>query len=270
LEIEDLEIGEFTDRVLGAERIRLFLDYDGTLAEFAPTPDIIEPEPYLADLVGRLAAHPRILTSVVSGRRLEHVQALLPVDGILMAGTYGVEMRLPDGQALERVSHDLIRPVLEEVKEQWTELLHDRPGYFLEDKYWAVAIHGRHATDGEEEEVLRIGRSQAEATLAELPPQQAELFRILGGYKFVELGPVLANKGKTITYLLEERPWNGALPVFLGDDDKDEEAFEIIRNHGGMSLLVNRVPRKTFAHARVATPQDARRWLEDLLRLYAD
>ena len=91
-----------TERVLAAPRIRLFLDYDGTLAEFAPTPDIIEPDPELADLVTRVAAHPRILASVVSGRRLEHVEELLPVPGILKAGTYGVEMTLPDGTPLTR------------------------------------------------------------------------------------------------------------------------------------------------------------------------
>lgn len=263
-----LTVNEFTKRILAADRIRLFLDYDGTLAEFAPTPDIIEPDPYLADLVSRLANHPRILTSVVSGRRLEHVQQLLPVTGVLMAGSYGVEMILPDGTSSARISHELIRPVLERVKAGWFQLLEGRPGYFLEDKDWTVAIHGRHATDGEEEAVLQTGLSQAQAALARLPQNQAAQFRILGGYKFVELGPFLANKGITITHLLEDRPWPCALPLFLGDDDKDEEAFEIIQQHGGMSLLVNRVPRSTFAEARVETPEDAREWLEFLLAHY--
>ena len=89
-----------------------------------------------------------------------------------------------------------------------------------------------------------------------------------GGYKFVELGPELANKGKTIAYLLDERPWPNALPLFLGDDDKDEEAFEIIKQRNGMALLVNRTSRETHADARVPTPQDARDWLEALLARY--
>ncbi len=257
-----------TEQVLAAPRIRLFLDYDGTLAEFAPTPDIIEPDPELADLVTRVAAHPRILASVVSGRRLEHVEKLLPVPGILKAGTYGVEMTLPDGTPLTRVERAIIRPVLDEVKAGWSALLTGRPGYFLEDKDWAIAIHGRHAQDGEEEEVLQVGQAEAEAKLARLAPEIAEQFRILGGYKFVELGPDLANKGKTIAYLLDERPWPNALPLFLGDDDKDEEAFEIIKQRNGMALLVNRTPRETHADARVPTPQDARDWLEALLARY--
>jgi trehalose-phosphatase len=257
-----------TECVLAAPRIRLFLDYDGTLAEFAPTPDIIEPDPELADLITRVAAHPRILASVVSGRRLEHVEELLPVPGILKAGTYGVEMTLPDGTPLARVDRTIIRPVLDEVKSGWSALLTGRPGYFLEDKDWAIAIHGRHAEDGEEEEVLQTGQAEAQAALARLAPEIAGQFRILGGYKFVELGPNLANKGKTIAYLLDERPWQDALPLFLGDDDKDEEAFEIIKQRNGMALLVNRTPRETHADARVPTPQDARDWLEELLTRY--
>jgi trehalose 6-phosphate phosphatase len=257
----------FTRRILDAPRIRLFLDYDGTLAEFAPTPDIIEPDPELADLVSRVAAHPRILASVVSGRRLEHVEALLPVEGILKAGTYGVEMTLPDGSHLNRVERSVIRPVLDEVKEIWSALLDGRPGYFLEDKDWAIAIHGRHAEDGEESDVLQAGRSEAEAALNQCAPEVAGQFRILGGFKFVELGPELA---KTITYLLEERPWPGALPLFLGDDDKDEEAFEIIKQHDGMALLVNRTPRDTHADVRIDAPQDTRAWLEELLDRYPE
>ena len=158
--------------------------------------------------------------------------------------------------------------MLDEVKAGWSALLTGRPGYFLEDKDWAIAIHGRHAQDGEEEEVLQVGQAEAEAKLARLAPEIAEQFRILGGYKFVELGPDLANKGKTIAYLLDERPWPNALPLFLGDDDKDEEAFEIIKQRNGMALLVNRTPRETHADARVPTPQDARDWLEALLARY--
>ena len=189
-----------------------------------------------------------------------------------MAGTYGVEMTLADGTPLERVDREVIRPVLEEIKAGWAALLEGRPGYFLEDKYWAVGIHARRATDGEEEMVLRVGREQAEAALAKLSAEAVKQFRILGGYKFIEVGPVIANKGKTITYLLEEHPWQEegkeALPLFLGDDDKDEEAFEVIKQHGGMALLVNREPRTTFADTRLNTPQDARDWLEQLLVRY--
>jgi trehalose 6-phosphate phosphatase len=91
------------------------------------------------------------------------------------------------------------------------------------------------------------------------------LFRLLGGHKFLEIGPRLAHKGRTVAYLLDHDPWPGALPVYLGDDDKDEEAFGIIKGRGGIAILVAPEPRESGADFRLDSPQAARRWLETLL-----
>ena len=45
---------EALQRVMDADKLRLFLDYDGTLADFAPTPDEVYPDPELIDLLNRL------------------------------------------------------------------------------------------------------------------------------------------------------------------------------------------------------------------------
>jgi len=250
------------ERIAHAERLWLFLDYDGTLAEFAPTPDHVFPDDQVVDLVTRLARHPRIRVSVVSGRRLAHVRKLLPVPGILLAGTYGVEMQLPNGQELHRVSFDQVRPVLDAVKPGWAGLIDGREGYFLEDKRWALAIHGRHAKDGQADSVLEAGREIAEEALRDVEPG---LFRLLGGYKFLEIGPTLAHKGKTVAYLLDQRPLAGALPLYLGDDDKDEEAFGVIKARGGIAVVVAAEPRASQADLRLESPQATRCWLETLL-----
>jgi trehalose 6-phosphate phosphatase len=91
------------------------------------------------------------------------------------------------------------------------------------------------------------------------------VFRILGGYKFLEVGPILANKGTTINYLLDQYPWDGALSVYIGDDDKDEEAFASITERGGIAILVAKESRNTQAALRLETPQQVRCWLEKLL-----
>ncbi len=61
---------ELNTWVSEAERLWLFLDYDGTLVEFARTPDIITPNPKVIDLLKRLADKNRIRLAIVSGRRL--------------------------------------------------------------------------------------------------------------------------------------------------------------------------------------------------------
>jgi trehalose 6-phosphate phosphatase len=80
-------------RLARASKLWLFLDYDGTLAEFAPTPEHVDPDPDLIELLNRLAGQARLRIAVISGRRLSHVQSLVPVPGVLLAGTYGVELQ---------------------------------------------------------------------------------------------------------------------------------------------------------------------------------
>jgi trehalose 6-phosphate phosphatase len=247
------------ERLAQAERLWLFLDYDGTLADFAPTPDHIHPDPELVNLLTRLAAHARIRLTVISGRRLSHVEALAPVPGILLAGTYGIELRMPTGERINRVAYEDVRPALASIKPRWSQLIDGREGFFLEDKGWSLALHARFANDGEARRVLADARCVATEAAA------SDSFRVLGGHKFLEVGPTLAHKGKTVAYLLAAHPLPGAQLLYLGDDDKDEEAFGVIEVRGGVAIRVAPEPRETRADYRLESPQDVRRWLEILL-----
>ena len=246
-------------------RLRLLLDYDGTLADFAPTPDVVEPDPELVALLRRLARLERIRAAVISGRRLAHVQRLVPVPGILLAGTYGIELQTPDGRRLDRLDYDAIRPALDTIKPHWAGLIggeSPRSGFYLEDKGWSLALHARFAEGPESDRVLAAARRLASAKVDRAMPG---LFRLLGGDRFLEISPQLANKGLTVAHLLTRYPWEGALPIYLGDDDKDEEAFAVIKTHGGIAIVVASEPRETKADLRLASPHATRQWLEQLL-----
>ncbi|GAB4527697.1 MAG: trehalose-phosphatase [Anaerolineae bacterium] len=246
------------ERLAQADRLWFFLDYDGTLADFSPTPEHIDPVPEVVDLLTRLSQHPRLRITIISGRRLSHIQALLPVPGLMLAGTYGIELQTPQGELIERVAYGRIRPTLDALKPGWEQLIAGRDGFFLEDKGWTLALHARFADEEEAERVLDAARRQASE------PAAMGLFRLLGGHKFLEIGPTLAHKGCTVEYVLDRYPWPGALPVYLGDDDKDEEAFGVIRMHGGIAVLVAREPRNTLADCRLESPATVRSWLETL------
>jgi trehalose 6-phosphate phosphatase len=252
---------EIEQRLAEANRLWLFLDYDGTLAEFAPTPEHVNPDPELVDLLTRLAEDPCFRVAVVSGRRLSHVQQLVPVPGILLAGTYGVELRLPGGERVDRSEYDIIRPALDSLKAQWGNLIAGRQGFFLEDKGWALALHARFAAENDTEWVLAEARRAATEAMGAASPG---IFRLLGGHKFLEIGPGLAHKGRTVDDLLDRFPWPGALPLYLGDDDKDEKAFCVVKARGGIAVLVAAQPRDTEADWRLDSPQAARRWMETL------
>lgn len=245
-------------RLRDANRVWLFLDYDGTLADFAPTPDHIEPDPAVLELLNKLKQYEQIRIAVISGRRLRHVKDLLPLEGIMKAGTYGIELQLPSGEQIERIDFEAVRPILEEIKPGWESLLSHREGFFLEDKGWSLAIHAKDAREDESKTVLNRAREIA----VRLP--EIEVFRILGGHKFLEIGPQIANKGNAVEYILEACPWPNAQLVYIGDDDKDEEAFEPIQKNGGIAIVVASPSRDSRADCRLESPSQVHRWLDSL------
>lgn len=241
-------------------RLWLFLDYDGTLADFAPTPDIVLPDAGLIELIARLAKYPDVLRVVImSGRRFSHIQALLPVPGILTAGSYGIEFRTWQGELVRLLDFDTARPFLDQMKNAWLEIIQDQPGFYLEDKGYSLAIHARFADARAAENTLPEARRLARKYI------HPDTFRILEGDRFVEVAPLIADKGQSVSMLLHRFPWPGADIVYVGDDDKDEEAFKVISISQGIAILVAKEPRDTLAQYRLETPQAVRGWLRTLV-----
>lgn len=252
---------ELTQWAREARQLWLFLDYDGTLSDFALSPDDLQPNPEIIKLLERLAQRPDTRVTILSGRRLGHVRQLLPVAGLFLAGTYGIELLEETGQTIYRVEYEEIRPALEAIKPQWAQLIHERPGFFLEDKEWALAIHARFAEDEEASHI--IGQALETATLS-LP---ASHFRILGGHKFLEVAPRLASKKEAVVYLLSRYPLPEARLLYVGDDDKDEEAFPIIQANRGVAVKVvqpSQAGQETTADFFFHSPVETLTWLTEL------
>jgi trehalose 6-phosphate phosphatase len=236
----------------------LFLDYDGTLSDFAPNPDVVEPKPVIVELIKRLSLHPQLRVSVISGRRLDHVKKLVPISGILLAGSYGIEICTQEGEEIYRADFGLIRPVLDWIKPRWKALINGKEGFYLEDKGWSLAIHARFAHIDQALRVLSFARELTNEI------DHKEQFRILGGHKFLEIGPKTAHKGETVRYLLNRYPFHSALPVYIGDDDKDEEAFQVVLAAGGYAIQVASEERSTLASCRLQNPDAVIGWLNTL------
>jgi trehalose-phosphatase len=255
---------ELTQWALASKKLWLFLDYDGTLADFAPTPDHIEPDPHIIQIIKWLVSKPTVHITVLSGRRLEHIRQLLPVPGIFLAGAYGIELLTPAGEALYRAELVTIRHVLEAVKPAWADVIRGRNGFYLEDKGWTLALHARFADGEEAEQVITQARQLLDGLV--------DRFRILGGHKFLEIAPSLASKRDTVTYLLNQYPISGARLLYIGDDDKDEEAFPVIHANGGVAIKVFQPSQRgqpTSADFFFDSPIDTLQWLEELAQLKA-
>ena len=239
-------------------RLWLFLDYDGTLVPILRTPDEAQPDGALLELLGRLAARPRIRTVVLSGRPLSALEEMLPIPGFVRAGIYGVEIDIPGEGIVTRARVETVRRVVEQVRDEWALLVRGRAGFLVEDKGLSVALHARFAYPAESAEVMSLAQ-------AIVTSHATDEFRVIGGDRFLEIAPAAAHKGETVEWLFSHAPLPNAKSIYFGDDDKDEEAFLVIRKHNGIPIVVGPRQPHTAALVRLPSHSDTRQWLEALI-----
>jgi trehalose 6-phosphate phosphatase len=253
---------ELNQWVRVAERLWLFLDYDGTLEDFTRTPKLLKPDSKLIDLIGRLALKSRIRLVILTGRRLQDIQTLLPVDGIFIAATYGIEVVTPQGEKIQRADFTCLRPFLDQLKPVWQEIIDRHKDFYLEDKGWALALHARFASKKETTSVFSTIKQTLDRGLMK------DDYQLNMDQKFLEISPTKANKAKTVAFLLSSFPFPDASVLYVGDDANDAEAFKIVHSSGGAAIAV----AHHFGHIRanggdyvLKSPKATRIWLENLV-----
>ena len=141
-------------------------------------------------------------------------------------------------------------------------ILGSRNGFYLEDKGWTLAIHARFAAENEFNEVIAQARDTLDTKML------AGRFRILEGHRFLEIAPLLASKKETVSYILLHNPLPNARVLYIGDDDKDEEAFPLIHTQHGVAIKVfqpSQTSRPTEADFFFRSPTETLDWLEGLV-----
>ena len=72
-------------------------------------------------------------------------------------------------------------------------------------------------------------------------------------------------KGDALADFMAEAPFEGALPIYIGDDLTDEDAFAAAAAAGGHGILVG-ARRETCATWRLGGVDDVLAWLAEGLR----
>ncbi len=242
-----------------AGHLTLFMDYDGTLVPIAPTPPEAIPDQELLELLGSLALDRSIRTVILSGRPLDELEHMLPVEGLILAGLYGVEMRMGENTVFRQPPRDTSLDRLAQLRNGWVKLAGGLSGFVLEDKGQALALHARWAEPEQARHVLAAARELA----TDLMDVQA--FRILDGDRYIEVAPLSADKGETVAWLLDQFPIERDLPVVFGDDNKDDAAFDAVHRHGGWAIGVDHRYPLPGADVRLESSDEVRRWLRAFL-----
>ena len=214
--------------LVAARRVAVFLDFDGTLSEIVKQPESATLVDGAADALRALAAQCPV--AVVSGRGLEDVRDRINVDGLWFAGSHGFELAAPDGGRHENEAAATALGALATTSELLTRDLSEIPGVVVEHKPFGVAVHYRNADPEVVDDVVaavhRLGHSEG--------------LRVTTGRKVVELRPNIDwDKGTTLERILEHIEVSDStygrdtvLPIYIGDDITDEDAFDAVRFDG--------------------------------------
>jgi trehalose 6-phosphate phosphatase len=233
-----------------------FLDFDGTLAPLVERPDDAVPLPAARRAVERLAE--RLPVAVVSGRDREDVAARLALPNLTYAGSHGFDVAGAPGTGLRFVVGEEAAPRLKAAAAAVTARLAGVDGVGIEPKRATVAVHYRRVAA---ERWPRV-EAAVDAVAA------AHGLRKGAGKRVWELRPDLDwDKGKAVLRLLEEMGLgDDAVPVYVGDDVTDEDAFRALPEQG-VGIRVAGEPVATAAGWSLAGPEEVAEWLERVERV---
>jgi trehalose 6-phosphate phosphatase len=243
----------------------VFFDFDGTLSEIVNDPDSARLADGAADALTALSS--RCPVAILSGRDLADVRQRIGLPGLWYAGSHGFELTGPDGEHHQNAEAAASIPVLAEAAAALADQIGDIPGVALEHKRFGVAVHYRNAARDRVGEVAAAVRSAGQRTG----------LRVTTGREVIELRPdVDWDKGKTLRWVLDyirdNEGSDSLLPVYLGDDITDEDAFDAVADDG-IAILVRHSDdgdRATAAHYALDDPDRVREFTERLARRLAD
>jgi trehalose-phosphatase len=231
---------------LDSRRPAVFLDYDGTLTPIVNRPeDAFLPE-RTRQAVRRLAQ--RCPVGILSGRDLRDLRGMVDLEGIVYAGSHGYEIDAVGRRGELRQGMEFLDS-LDEAEREAGAAVAAIPGARLERKRFSVAVHWREVVEARGAEVERAVR----AVLSRHPD-----LRMGSGKRVFEIQPRLDwDKGRALEWVLEALGLEGAdvLPIYLGDDRTDEDAFRVLRGRG-LSVLVRDEARPTWADYALEGPSE--------------
>ena len=242
----------------------VFYDFDGTLSEIVEDPDSARLVDGAADALTSLSAACPV--AILSGRDLADVRERIGLPGLWYAGSHGFELTGPDGTHHQNPEAAASIPVLAGAAADLADQLGHIPGVVVEHKRFGVAVHYRNAARDRVGEVAAAVRTAGQRTA----------LRVTTGREVIELRPNIDwDKGKTLHWVLDYiRDNEGAgplLPIYLGDDITDEDAFDAV-DDDGIAILVRHSDdgdRATAARYALDDPDRVREFTERLARRLA-
>ncbi len=231
------------------DQVALFLDFDGTLIDFAPRPEAVTVPPDLPATLERAGQRLDGALALLSGRTIAELDRLLAPARLRASGIHGAEMRAdPDRPAAAAC------PLPTTMARTVRRILADFPGTLLEDKGVTLSVHFRA--------VPEIAGALHAVLAAYVADHEGQKLELVAGEKVFEIKPPGFDKGAALRHFMQMAPFTGRRPVFVSDHEIDQAGFDAALALGGEAFSVgSRLPGTTGSFD---TPADVRAWLRTL------
>jgi trehalose 6-phosphate phosphatase len=252
---------EFSKRLKAARRVLLLCDYDGTLTPIVDKPELAGLSEKTRQLLQALARQSHFTVGIISGRALADLRHRVGINGIIYAGNHGLEIEGPGIGLVNPLAAEM-RPVFRLITQVLNKALAPIRGVQVEDKGLTISVHYRMVEEGKSEEVTNA-LERVIATARSLGK-----VRITSGKKVYEVRPAVEwDKGEAIALLIERygKTKKELLPIYLGDDQTDEDGFKVIEKQGGISVFVGEETGNSAARYYLKSPAEVEQLLSRLV-----
>ncbi|THU52667.1 hypothetical protein C4D60_Mb10t06350 [Musa balbisiana] len=275
------------------KQIVMFLDYDGTLSPIVEDPDSAFMTDAMRAAVRNVARY--FPTAIVTGRCLEKVIDFVGLTELYYAGSHGMDIKGPvkPRHTKAKAKSVLFQPAREflpmidgvgsssqllsinpqqllslltsstfpQVYKSLLERTKSTAGAKVENNKFCVSVHFRCVDEKSWGALIE----QVRSVLKEYPK-----LRLTPGRKVLEIRPTIKwDKGKALEFLLESLGFadcKDVMPVYIGDDRTDEDAFKVLRDRGqGLGILVSKFPKETNATYSLQEPTEVKDFLVRLV-----
>ncbi len=213
------------ERIRSDEHILLLLDCDGTLAPIARVPGEATLPRNTGLLLRRLSRRRKTTLAIVSGRTVADLRRLVGLRNITYIGSHGLGV-WRNGRHTRHIMPKSSMDAIARLRPRLAALVRDFPGAFIEEKWSSLCLHYRLVNADQRARLktaVRLELTGLEGSAA---------LKVMSGKRVLEIRPnVPWTKGDACLALMRQMRRRSLLPIYIGDDRTDEDAFEAL-SHG--------------------------------------
>jgi len=244
--------------IKNVKKIHLFLDYDGTLVVFQNQPNKVKTPANVHQLLQKISENSKFDIIIITGRKLNEVKSLLNIENISIAAVHGLHMQLADETQIVMDVAKKAKPSIKHIKNELINEFHQENDILIEDKEFTIAFHYRNVL---KEKINTV----QEKFIQIIDNNKNNAMEIVKGDKVFEVRPIGWNKGNAVDYFLNKQERNiKSLPIYIGDDATDEDAFKYLKKKGITIYVKNDSDLITHALYWLQNPDDVIKFLQKI------